>query len=63
MIDNYEIWKAHEDEMERRLAELPLCVDCGNHVQDEHYYWINDEVICPRCLEDGYRRYVEDYIA
>ena len=63
MIDNYDIWRAHDDKLEKQLAERPVCADCGNHVQDEHFYLINDEVICPRCLEDGYRRYVEDYIA
>lgn len=60
--DNYDQWEAHEREQERRLAKLPECADCGNPVQDDHYYLINDEVICPDCLESGYRKNTEDFI-
>lgn len=60
--DNYDIWEAHEREQERRLARLPVCADCGEPVQDDHFYLINDEVICPNCLEAGYRKEVDDYV-
>lgn len=60
--DNYDQWEAHEREQERRLAELPVCADCGNPIQDDHFYLINDEPICPDCLDAGYRKQTEDYI-
>lgn len=60
--DNYEIWQRHDDERERQLERRPECADCGQHVQDDHYYLINDEVICPDCLEAGYRREIDEYI-
>lgn len=50
-------------DQDRRIAQLPVCSYCGEPVQDMHYYQINDEVICPQCLEDNYRKNTEDYIA
>jgi hypothetical protein len=49
-------------EQERYQQRLPVCVDCGEAVQDDHYYLICDEVICPDCLESGYRKYVDEFI-
>lgn len=46
----------------KRLKQLPVCADCGDAVQDDHYYLINDAVICPDCMESGYRKDVDDYI-
>lgn len=46
----------------KRLKQLPVCADCGDAVQDDHYYLINDVVICPACMESGYRKDVDDYI-
>lgn len=60
--DNYDIWASREDEKERNREKLPVCADCGEPVMDDHYYLINDEVICPDCLESGYRKEIEDYI-
>ncbi len=60
--DNYDLWEAHERDQQRQLERLPICADCGEPVQDDHFYLINDEVICPNCLEAGYRKEVEDYV-
>lgn len=49
-------------EQQKRLDRLPVCADCGEAVQDDHYYLINDAVICPDCMESGYRKEVDDYI-
>lgn len=57
--DVYDLWEAHEREQEKQLERLPVCADCGEPVQDDHYYLINDEVICPNCLEAGYRKEIE----
>ena len=55
-------FEAYDREQSKRLENLPVCADCDNPVQDDHYYLINDEVICPHCLEAGYRKETEDYI-
>lgn len=46
----------HDEEQNRWLESLPECADCGEPIQDEHCYEINDEYICPRCMEDLHRR-------
>lgn len=54
-------WDAYCREQDKALEKLPVCADCGEHVQADHYYLINDEVICPECLECYYRKEIEDF--
>ena len=56
--DNYEAWEAYEANMERALAERPVCDYCGRPIQDDHYY-INGENICEKCLRINHERYVD----
>ena len=49
-------------DQERRLQQCPICSDCDEPIQDDHYYLINDEVICKNCLESNYRKETEDFI-
>lgn len=58
-LADFESWDA---EQTAKLERLPVCADCGEPVQDDHYYLINDEVICPDCLESGYRKEIDEYI-
>ena len=58
-MDNYSLWEAHEAEMERELAKRPLCSFCDNHVQEDHYYIINDKIYCPDCLNNFFRVDIE----
>ena len=51
MRDVYDLWETYDDNQNRLLKELPICADCGEYIQDDHYYLINDEVICPECIE------------
>ena len=41
---------------------LPVCSDCNRAVPGEYFYLINDEVICPECMEKNYKKEVKDYI-
>ena len=50
------------DQQEEWLARRPICSDCGEYIQDDHYYSMNDEPICPTCMENHYRKEIEDYI-
>lgn len=61
--DNFDMWEAYERGREKRLASLPICADCGEPIQEDHFYLINDEAICPTCLEAGYRKEVDDYVS
>lgn len=54
--DNYEIWEAHERELERRAQEAEHCAWCGRPIYDA-YYDISGDMVCEECV-DGCRRYV-----
>lgn len=51
----------HDAKQQKELEKLPKCAECGEPVRDDHYYLINDEVICPDCLEANYRKDVRDW--
>ena len=55
-------YMAYDSEQEARRDRLPVCAYCDNPIEDDHYFLINDEVICSECLESYFRRDVEDYI-
>lgn len=59
--DNYDMWEANELAKERRLKELPECDYCHHPIQDEDYYYINGEYICPNCLDENFKRKTEDF--
>lgn len=50
-----------DHEQSEQLKKRPVCSNCGQPIQDDHYYLINDENICPDCLENEFRKDVEDY--
>lgn len=54
--DNYEAWEIHEANLERALEKLPVCDYCERPIQDEHYYYINGENICEKCLRYHFKR-------
>lgn len=54
-------FSAYDDEQQEWLGKRPVCVDCGEHIQDDVFFLINDEAICPECLVDNYRKYTDDY--
>ena len=47
----------------RELKRFPICAECGEPIQDEHCFEINDELICEECLNQNHRKYVDDYIS
>jgi formylmethanofuran dehydrogenase subunit E len=59
--DNYDIWEAHDIEMERRRARRPVCECCGEHIQGDTAYLIHGDWYCEDCM-DNYKELVEDYI-
>jgi formylmethanofuran dehydrogenase subunit E len=60
--DNYDLWERHEAEAERRLARLPKCVCCGEPIQDEYLFEINDELICIDCMNTYYKKETEYFV-
>ena len=52
----------HDAEQQEWLEKLPVCSYCDEPIQDDYLYEINDELICEECLNDNFRKNVEDYI-
>lgn len=55
------MWKQREAELEKWLNDRPECCYCQEHIQDDHYYEINDEVVCFECLEAHFRKEIDDF--
>ena len=55
MEDNYSLWRQIERQRCRWEASLPVCDYCGRPVQDDYHYRVNDEIICPDCMEHCFR--------
>lgn len=49
----------HDAEQEDALELLPMCADCGERIQEEMCFVINDETICESCMEQ-YKRYTAE---
>ena len=62
MLDNYSQWESKMVREDRWLNKRPVCDYCDEHIQDEHFYSINGECICPECIENHFRKWTEDYI-
>ncbi len=52
-----------ERKTEEWLDSLPVCCECNQPIQDEEFYEIDGEYICPTCMEENHKRRTEDYIA
>lgn len=59
--DNYDAYERYEAEQEMRLSRSPKCAECGEPIQDEYLYVIDDELFCESCMYDLFRRNTEDY--
>ena len=47
---------AYDREQEKLLERLPVCSECGEHIQDEKAYYIYDEWICEECMDREYKK-------
>lgn len=52
----------YEAEREKAVNKLPICVECDEPITTDECYEINDELICPECLKNNYRKFTDDYI-
>lgn len=54
-------YNRYSSDQEEALAKLPRCSECDEHIQSDECYEFNDELICPECLVNNHRKWVEDY--
>ena len=63
MIDNYDLYRMHEAEEERRIARLPKCNKCGEPITSDKAYDF-DGLWCEDCMEEYLKDitvWTEDY--
>ena len=58
--DVYDQWKAHDAEQQAQLDKLPRCCECDEPIQDEYAYYINGEWVCEQCMNENYRKEVQE---
>ena len=65
-MDAYEAWERHDAEQERWLQRRPVCNVCGEHIQDDHLFDIDGDLVCEECLKDymeeHYKQSTEKYM-
>ena len=52
-------FEAYDREQERRLERRPVCRKCKEHIQGEHYFYIEGKIFCEECMIEEFRRCVE----
>lgn len=52
----------YDAEQCEKLEQLPKCSECGEPIQDEYCYEINDMLVCEECLNICYRKPIENFI-
>ena len=60
--DNYDLFEAHERQINRKLSRLPVCNRCGEPITSEQAYDV-DGLWCEDCFNDWKKEvtvYVED---
>jgi formylmethanofuran dehydrogenase subunit E len=55
---DFDRWQKEQDAWE---ASLPRCERCGETV-DDYIYDVDGELLCIDCLNDKFRKNVEDYM-
>ena len=53
---------AYDAELERERQKLPKCAYCGEPIDTEDCYEINEMLICPDCLDNEHKKKTEDYM-
>ncbi len=61
--DPHRDFDRHDREQARALSRYPKCSCCGEHIQGDFVYVFEAERLCEDCLNENYRKYVDDYIS
>lgn len=62
MVDNYDLFEAHDIEQEAKLQELPICKCCGYAIQQEKAVCINGNYYCEDCEDEAWNSLREEYL-
>lgn len=59
--DNYDAWAKFDAEQTEEMERLPVCDLYNKTIDDEFYFEIEGEIFCEDCLNEVFRKSVEDY--
>ena len=60
MVDNYDLWEAHDRKEARRIARLPVCDFCGEPIQQERALKLMGLWVCDECISNNMEWIEED---
>lgn len=52
----------YDAEQAAKEAMLPQCEKCGEHICDDEYFYINNEILCEECMRNEYARSTKDWL-
>ena len=56
-------FERRDREQQRARRRFPICCECGERIQDEQFYELDEgKCVCPACLEENHRHWTDDYI-
>lgn len=55
-------WDAYCREQDALHNMLPICCECGQRIEDDFCYEINDAIICEDCMDRQYKKYTMDLV-
>lgn len=55
-------YNRYDAQQAREEARLPRCSECDHPIQSDECYEFNGELICPDCLTNNHRKWVEDLL-
>ena len=54
-------WDSYCEQKDRMLSRLPRCCECGEPIQEEACYELEQgKYTCPVCLDELYHRWTDD---
>jgi formylmethanofuran dehydrogenase subunit E len=54
-------FERHDAQQEEELQKLPICCECGEPIQSDYLYEIDGELYCEDCMNEMFRKDVEEY--
>ena len=60
--DAYDLWSIHQSKVEKEQARLPKCCECDEPIEDDDCYEFDNQLICPRCIDNNHRISTYEYM-
>ena len=54
--------EAYMAKQEIEIDKLPVCSECDHPIMSDECYELDNGLVCPECLTNNHKRWVEDYV-